>query len=185
MANHLESITGSGPVLPVGSFARYFAFTVPEGHDLLQIITDYAKNNQLPAAYVVSCVGSVSNATLKCAPSKKSATAKQGVKTLKGNFVVCNMQGTLSGKYSKICAQFSNKNGEMYGGELVGGVTVSDTCEVVICVMPGIAVVPDGAGLPQVLSAGNQWSTNTIAGFGMQPDQQKSAPPAAPAAASP
>mmetsp|Transcript_14298 Transcript_14298/g.28241 ORF Transcript_14298/g.28241 Transcript_14298/m.28241 type:complete len:180 (+) Transcript_14298:116-655(+) len=177
MASHLESITGVGPVLPVGSFARYFAFTVPEGHDLLQIITDYAKNNKLPAAYVVSCVGSVNTATLRCAPSKKSAGGKQQTKTLKGNFVICNMQGTLSAKYTKICAQFSNKNGEMYGGELLGGVTVSDTCEVVICVMPGIGVVPDAAGLPQVLSANNQWSTNTIAGFGMQ----QPASPAAPA----
>ena len=44
---------GSGAVLPVGSFARYFAFTVPDGHDLLQIISDYARNNKLPAAYVV------------------------------------------------------------------------------------------------------------------------------------
>jgi len=64
MANHLESITGSGPVLPVGSFARYFAFTVPDGHDLLQIITDYAKNNQLPAAYVVRCAQDQTRADL-------------------------------------------------------------------------------------------------------------------------
>lgn len=52
---HTEAAMGSGTVLPVGSFARYFAFTVPDGHDLLQIITDYARNNKLPAAYVVRC----------------------------------------------------------------------------------------------------------------------------------
>ena len=90
-------------------------------------------------------------------------------KTLKGNFVVCNMQGTLSGTYTKICAQFANKNGEMYGGELVSGVIVSDTCEVVICVMPGIVVTPTAGGAPSVVSSNNQWSTNTFAGFGMQP----------------
>jgi len=162
-----ESAMGSGAVLPVGSFARYFAFTVPDGHDLLQIISDYARNNKLPAAYVVSCVGSVNSATLKCAPSKSGKAATN--KTLKGNFVVCNMQGTLSGTYSKICAQFANKNGEMYGGELVSGVIVSDTCEVVICVMPGIVVTPTADGAPSVVSSNNQWSTNTFAGFGMQP----------------
>lgn len=171
-----------------------------------------------------SCVGSVSSATLKCAPSKKGGKPPQvcphppgphhsrlsdhsrpqtlQTKTLKGNFVVCNMQGTLAGQYSKICAQFANKNGvgnpqltnpffsgppsfsspsshppflrpphalplaamsgcpsvtpssrqEMYGGELMGGVTVSDTCEVVICVMPGISITPNAAGIPQVMS---------------------------------
>ena len=53
MAAQTEAMMSAGVVLPVGSFARYFAFTVPEGHDLLQIITDYARNNKVPSAYVV------------------------------------------------------------------------------------------------------------------------------------
>jgi hypothetical protein len=44
---------GNGKVFPMGSFARYFAFTVPEGQDLMEIMTDYAKANQITSAYVV------------------------------------------------------------------------------------------------------------------------------------
>ena len=96
------------------------------GADLLMALRDYASREGLRAACVLTCVGSLSRATLRYANQRAAAVRE-------GPFEICSLVGTLGVDAAPhLHASLSDGAGAMLGGHVLAGCTVFTTAEVVL-----------------------------------------------------
>mmetsp|Transcript_19354 Transcript_19354/g.30262 ORF Transcript_19354/g.30262 Transcript_19354/m.30262 type:complete len:209 (+) Transcript_19354:31-657(+) len=133
-----SSVMKPNETMVMGAVPRYHAFTVPVGQDLLLILREFCRKYHIYSAFVVSCIGAISHCTYRCSLGKRSGAGKE-IRKLNGFYQLCNVQGTLSATYFRLCGTFGDSNGESVGGQLLDNVIVASPCEVVICELPGIA----------------------------------------------
>jgi predicted DNA-binding protein with PD1-like motif len=101
------------------------------GSDLKKSLLLLAKEKDLKAAFILTCVGSLEEAAIRMAGAGevKQFTDKLEILSLSGTFSV-------RGGHFHICT--SDKNGRVTGGHLMDGCIIYTTAEIVIGEAPGI-----------------------------------------------
>lgn len=108
------------------------AFRLHPGDDLRKGLEEFVAQHAIEAGAIVTCVGSLSSATLRMADENVT-------QTLDGPFEIVSLAGTLSVHGSHCHIALSDRNGAVVGGHLAFGCTIYTTAEIVIAA-PGNTV---------------------------------------------
>jgi predicted DNA-binding protein with PD1-like motif len=122
-----------------GSPMRAFVLRLMPGQDLKSSLLEYVKEQGLSAAVVVTCVGSLSTATLRMANTDRN-NAEEAVVTRNGRFEIVSLVGTLSTNHGcHLHCSLSDESGALWGGHCVEGMVVNTTAEVVLAECCGLS----------------------------------------------
>jgi len=105
--------------------ARLFAFRLTPSQDLRQELIAFSRRKHLQAGAVVTCVGSLTDVTLRLANQDKPTNRQ-------GHFEIVSLVGTLdpSGGHLHLCV--TDRDGVAFGGHLVDGCRIYTTAEIVV-----------------------------------------------------
>ena len=106
-------------------------FRLSPGQDMKEEMDGLAKELDLQAACVLTCVGSLTTAVLRFANQPRAAT-------LTGHFEIVSLTGTLSIHGSHYHISISDEEGRTYGAHLMEGCKIYTTAEIVIGVLEGV-----------------------------------------------
>ncbi|XP_070705950.1 bifunctional protein GlmU-like [Pempheris klunzingeri] len=99
------------------------------GQELLGSLQAFVEERRLRAPFIITCVGSVTKATLRLANA--TATNTNEVLHLSGRFEIVSLVGTLNpDAHLHIC--LSDTEGKTVGGHVLGDLQVFTTAEVVV-----------------------------------------------------
>lgn len=104
------------------------AFRLKPGFDLRESLEQWINENGIEAAAIVTCVGSLSTATLRMANDKTTTT-------LQGPFEIVSLLGTLSINGSHCHMAIADSTGRVVGGHVAYGCKIYTTAEIVITVL--------------------------------------------------
>jgi predicted DNA-binding protein with PD1-like motif len=107
------------------SSTKSFAFRLKPGEDLKKEIELFVKENNIKAAGISTCVGSLSEANLRFANHPNG-------KILKGYFEILSLSGILSINGSHLHIAIADKKGKTIGGHLLDGNFIYTTAEIII-----------------------------------------------------
>lgn len=95
------------------------------GNDLRLAIEKFVNENKIEAGWIVTCVGSLTEYSIRFANQKKAANDN-------GYFEIVNLIGTVSvnGCHLHIC--IANNKGKTIGGHLMYGCKIYTTAEIVL-----------------------------------------------------
>ncbi|XP_034018020.1 bifunctional protein GlmU-like [Thalassophryne amazonica] len=112
-----------------GSSLQVHAVRFGPGQELLGRLQAFVEERRLRAPFIITCVGSVTKATLRLA----NATAENANKVihLSGRFEIVSLVGTLNPP-AHLHASLSDAEGRTVGGHVLGDLEVFTTAEVVI-----------------------------------------------------
>ncbi|UOQ65612.1 PPC domain-containing DNA-binding protein [Hymenobacter volaticus] len=113
---------------PVASSMRTYALRLKPGQDLRQQLDAFVQQHQIRAGAMVTCVGSLTQATLRLA-NQENATV------YRGHFEIVSLVGTLSINGSHLHLAVSDSTGRTLGGHLLDGNLVYTTAELVVGVL--------------------------------------------------
>jgi len=102
-----------------------------EGQDLKLSIEKLVRAMHLPAATVISGVGSLHTATIRMAGA---AAGKQDIRTLQGPFEVVSLIGNLGQNRTHLHMSISDADGVVIGGHVKEGCIVHTTVELTLAV---------------------------------------------------
>jgi predicted DNA-binding protein with PD1-like motif len=110
---------------------KTFAFRLKPGQDLRKELLAFAKREGLKAGAVVTCVGSLTEVSLRYA-NREGAAVRQG------RFEIVALVGTVdpSGGHLHLCV--ADRDGVAFGGHLTDGCLVYTTAEVVVGELTGL-----------------------------------------------
>ena len=116
-----------GPVaFAARSTALVHVLRLRPGADLLVELREYVGRAGLRASFVVTCVGSLTRATLRYANQREAAV-------LTGHFEICSLVGTMGrDALPHLHISLSDGKGAMVGGHVLEGCTIYTTAEVVL-----------------------------------------------------
>lgn len=100
--------------------------------DLKVELDTFARVNNLEAACVLACVGSLRRAVLRFANQEQAAE-------LDGKFEIVSLTGTLSKYGSHYHLSIADGEGRTLGAHLLEGCLIYTTAEIVIGVLPGVS----------------------------------------------
>uniref|UniRef100_A0A8C5G591 Bifunctional protein GlmU-like n=1 Tax=Gouania willdenowi TaxID=441366 RepID=A0A8C5G591_GOUWI len=118
-----QSSLGSGSSLLV------HVLRVGPGQELLTSLRSFVEEKRLRAPFIITCVGSVTKATLRLANA--TATNPNEVLHLSGRFEIVSLVGTLNPD-AHVHVSLSDCEGHTVGGHALGDMEVFTTAEVVI-----------------------------------------------------
>ena len=95
------------------------------GEDILESLAIYCNKHQIEAAYVATCVGSLSSVSFRKGLSRAQVS-------FTGPFEIVSLVGTLSKRGMHIHGSVSDESFNVRGGHLVLGSIVQSTAEIVI-----------------------------------------------------
>eukprot|EP00873_Tetraselmis_striata_P028901 jgi/Tetstr1/449165/TSEL_036374.t1 len=122
-----------------GSPMRAYALRVTPGAELKAALMAFVKEHDLQAAAVVTCVGSLTGATLRLANADRDS-GDNDVVTRTERFEILSLVGTLSATHGcHLHCSLGDAQGAVFGGHCVGGMTVFTTAEVVLAECAGMA----------------------------------------------
>lgn len=101
------------------------AFRLKPNQDLKQEIEAFVKKENIQAGWIMTCVGSLTQANLRY------ANQSEGIKS-KGHFEIISLVGTVSVNGSHIHLSFSDSLGITKGGHLLDENLIYTTAEIVI-----------------------------------------------------
>lgn len=108
---------------------KVFATRLNPGQEMLSSLQAFVEENQLKAPFIITCVGSVTKATLRLADTTFVNTNQ--VIQLEGRFEIVSLVGTLNHEaHLHIC--LADKDGRTIGGHVLGDLKVFTTAEVVL-----------------------------------------------------
>jgi len=111
---------------------RTYALRLRPGQDLRQQLTAFATQQHVQAGAMVTCVGSLTQVTLRL--------ANQDVPTVyHGHFEIVSLVGTLSVNGSHLHLAVSDSTGRTIGGHLLDGNLVYTTAELVVGVLEDVS----------------------------------------------
>ncbi|CAN9507339.1 unnamed protein product [Ophioblennius macclurei] len=113
----------------LGSSLQVHAVRFGPGQDLLGGLQTFVDQRRLQAPFVITCVGSLTKATLRLANA--TATDTNQVMHLSGRFEIVSLVGTLNGD-AHLHISLSDGEGRTLGGHVLGGLEVFTTAEVVV-----------------------------------------------------
>ncbi|XP_016848982.1 bifunctional protein GlmU [Anolis carolinensis] len=106
-----------------------YALRLGPGEDILSTLVKFVKDRKLKSPFVMTCVGSISKATLRLANAIASNTNK--IVHLNERFEIVSLVGTLNeAPHLHIC--LSDKDGKTIGGHVVSDLIVFTTAEIVV-----------------------------------------------------
>lgn len=100
-------------------------FRLTPGDDLKNAIQYFVEQNKLKAAWMVTCVGSLTNYAIRFANQPASTIGS-------GHFEVVSLVGTVSENGSHLHISISDSKGNVIGGHLQEGCIIYTTAEIVI-----------------------------------------------------
>jgi uncharacterized protein len=100
------------------------------GQDLMNELKKFFNENAIEAAFIATCVGSLTVATLRMAGAKES-------KTLEGPFEIVSLVGTGSRHGGHYHISLTGRDGLAIGGHVLQGCLIHTTAEIVIVELPG------------------------------------------------
>ncbi|HMV65606.1 MAG TPA: DNA-binding protein [Myxococcota bacterium] len=118
-----------GCARPPGSPVAAYALRLHPGDDLKDSLVAWSQG--VGAATVLSCVGSLSAASLRLADQPEPVT-------LDGPFEIVSLVGTLSPDGAHLHLAVADAEGHALGGHLTSGSPVYTTAEVVLGVLPAL-----------------------------------------------
>jgi predicted DNA-binding protein with PD1-like motif len=105
------------------------------GDDLRDALLAYVAQHQLKAGAVLTCVGSLTVATLRLAN-------QEGPTQYRGHFEIVSLVGTLSSTGgSHLHLSIADSTGRTLGGHLLAGCRVYTTAEIVLVALPELEFV--------------------------------------------
>ncbi|KAJ8389373.1 hypothetical protein AAFF_G00120810 [Aldrovandia affinis] len=105
------------------------ALRLQPGQEILGSLISFVEERKMRAPFVITCVGSVTKATLRLANATADNTNE--VVHLQERFEIVSLVGTLNREaHLHIC--LADKEGKTIGGHVMGGLEVFTTAEVVI-----------------------------------------------------
>jgi uncharacterized protein len=110
---------------------RTLSLRLRPGQDLRQQLTALAKTHPLPAGAVLTCVGSLTQVTLRLAN-------QEGPTVLRGHFEIVSLVGTLGAAGSHLHLSVADSTGRTIGGHLLDGCLVYTTAELVLGVLDDV-----------------------------------------------
>jgi predicted DNA-binding protein with PD1-like motif len=111
--------------------AKIYALRLHPGDDLKIKLSEFVKENKIKAGYIITCVGSLSSATLRLSNRNETQTWKE-------SFEITSLVGTLSPDGNHLHISIANKEGVMIGGHLMDGSLISTTAEIIIGEAPDL-----------------------------------------------
>jgi len=108
-----------------------FAFRLKPKQDLKKSIVEFARENNIQAGIILTCVGSLEQINLRFANQKKGELKKEF-------FEILSLTGTFSGSSCHLHISLSNKNGQTIGGHLLDDNLVYTTAEIVVGELPDL-----------------------------------------------
>ena len=120
------------------------AFRLLPGQDLRRETMHYVAEHDLQAAFILTCVGSLSTAALRLATHRD-------ITLYEGEFEIIALVGTLGPDGVHLHLSISDDEGAMTGGHLKDGSLIRTTAEVVIGEAPHLVfrrAHDDATGLP-------------------------------------
>ncbi|RMZ97807.1 bifunctional -like [Brachionus plicatilis] len=109
---------------------KVYALRLRPNQDLNQELDNFVKQNGLKSAFIMTCVGSLTKATVRMAFGGQE---ENEVKVYQEHMEIVSLVGTLScigGHHLHI--SLSTKNGQVLGGHVFGEMNVFTTAEIVI-----------------------------------------------------
>jgi predicted DNA-binding protein with PD1-like motif len=113
------------------SSQKIYALRLHPGDDLKIKLADFVKENKIKAGYIITCVGGLSQATLRLSNMNET-------KTWKENFEITSLTGTLSPDGNHLHISIANKDGVTIGGHLMDGSIIFTTAEIIIGEAPDL-----------------------------------------------
>lgn len=114
---------------PISSSTKSYAFRLKPNEDLKQELQRFIEKNEISAACVLTCVGSLTSVNIRYANQEK-------YEMLKGHFEIVSLVGVLSKNGSHIHISVSDSTGKTIGGHLGDDSRIYTTAEIVLGVMP-------------------------------------------------
>ncbi|XP_030260566.1 uncharacterized protein LOC115573760 [Sparus aurata] len=112
-----------------GSSMRVHAVRFSPGQELFGSLQEFVEERRLRAPFIITCVGSVTKATLRLANATAANTNE--VIHLSGRYEIVSLVGTLNpDAHLHIC--LSNAEGHTVGGHVLGDLELFTTAEVVV-----------------------------------------------------
>lgn len=108
---------------------KLHTFRIRPGNDLKSELEKFVKTNSIQAGFIVTCVGGLSQATMRMAGAMPD---KQDIRTYEGDFEITSLVGTISVYGVHLHMSISDKDGKSFGGHLKEGTLIHPTAEVVI-----------------------------------------------------
>ncbi|NID09209.1 PPC domain-containing DNA-binding protein [Fibrivirga algicola] len=108
-----------------------YSFRLRPGQDLKEELDKVVRDQRIAAGLVLTCVGSLTDASLRLANQEKAATYL-------GHFEIVSLVGTLSTKGSHVHLSVSDSTGRTIGGHLMTGNKIYTTAEIVIGILPDL-----------------------------------------------
>jgi uncharacterized protein len=104
---------------------KTFALRLKPGEDPAAALNTFAQTNQLKAACLLTCVGSLRKAVLRFADQGQ-------VTTLEGRFEIVSLTGVFSHQGGHYHIAISDGEGRTYGAHLMDGSEIYTTAEIVL-----------------------------------------------------
>uniref|UniRef100_A0A8C5PL27 PPC domain-containing protein n=1 Tax=Leptobrachium leishanense TaxID=445787 RepID=A0A8C5PL27_9ANUR len=106
-----------------------YALRLGPGEEIVSSLFKFVQEKKLIAPFVITCVGSVTKATLRLANS--DALNNNEIINLKERLEIVSLVGTLN-KDAHLHISLSDKDGKTIGGHAIGDLEVFTTAEIVI-----------------------------------------------------
>jgi predicted DNA-binding protein with PD1-like motif len=110
---------------------KTYALRLRPGDDLRQQLTAFVQAHHIAAGTMITCVGSLTVATLRLAN-------QEGPAVYRGHFEIVSLVGTLSTNGSHLHLAVSDSTGRTIGGHLLDGCRVYTTAEIVLGELPAL-----------------------------------------------
>lgn len=111
---------------------KTYALRLHPGQDLMVEMDQFAVKHDLEAACVLACVGSLTEAVLRCANQEVPLE-------LEGHFEIVALTGVLSKHGSHYHIAIADEAGKTYGAHLLEGCRIYTTAEIVIGALPDLS----------------------------------------------
>lgn len=113
------------------SILKTYVLRLRPGDDLRQQLTAFVQANHILAGTMLTCVGSLTVATLRLAN-------QEGSTVYRGHFEIVSLVGTLSANGSHLHLAVADSTGRTIGGHLLDGCRVYTTAEIVLGELPAL-----------------------------------------------
>lgn len=106
-----------------------YALRLGPGEEILTSLIKFVEDKKLKAPFIITCVGSVTQATLRLANATVSNTNE--IIQLNERYEIVSLVGTLNKEpHLHIC--LADKDGKTVGGHVIGNLQVFTTAEIVL-----------------------------------------------------
>lgn len=108
---------------------KLYSLRLKQNQDLRVELVKFAKENNIKAGSILTCVGALKPFVLRMAGATPE---KQDIRTFEDKHEIVSLMGTLSGEDCHLHIALSDKEGHVVGGHLKDGSLVDLTAEIVI-----------------------------------------------------